>query len=157
LVREKIMPSGVFPRSKKHRDNISRALTGRIRSEEERITMRKSKNLSPASRKLRIKIGKEHARNNGWFQRRSIKAFIDKEGYWCIYKKVEDGTTRKIRVHRLIAEKALKRKLRKGEFVHHVNMITMDNHHKNLLICNNGYHRQLHSKMSKGYAMEHFV
>jgi len=80
------------------------------------------------------------------------KAFIDRFGYWCLIKKGKNGKRQNIRVHTLIAEKILGRKLDRNEIIHHINMKTTDNRHKNLLICDNGYHRGLHSKMAKKYA-----
>jgi len=150
------MPSGIFSRTEQHRENISHALMGRIRPEKERVTMRVPKTFSQEGLEKKKKTSRESALRNPFFQRRQFKAFVDGCGYWCVYKKVEGGTTRKFRVHRLIAEKILGRKLRRGECVHHINMITTDNRHKNLLICTNGYHRQLHSEMARRYAIEHF-
>ena len=58
--------------------------------------------------------------------------------------------------HILIAEKALGRRLRCGEVVHHINADHADNRNQNLLICTTGYHRQLHENMALAYAREHF-
>lgn len=59
-------------------------------------------------------------------------------------------------VHTIIAEKALGRKLKKGELVHHINCKKNDNRPTNLLICDQAFHRYLHAKMAHKYAEEHF-
>ena len=58
-----------------------------------------------------------------------------------------DGTRRL--EHHLVAEKALGRKLRRGEHVHHINCNPADNRPENLLICSRAYHATLHWRMSR--------
>ena len=50
--------------------------------------------------------------------------------------------------HRLIAERALGRRLKRGEIVHHIDGMKSNNDPSNLLICSNAYHRWLHNQMS---------
>lgn len=72
------------------------------------------------------------------------------------YIKVSLGNGRSQYEHILIAEKALGRKLRKGEVVHHIDGVKDNNANSNLFICTNEYHRWLHGEMSRLYALEKF-
>ncbi len=65
-------------------------------------------------------------------------------GYPSIYK---DGKNNK--VHRIVAECVLGRKLRKNECVHHIDMNKKNNLNSNLVICDLSYHRLLHHMMAK--------
>lgn len=65
----------------------------------------------------------------------------------CGYLRIASGENEGQLVHRLIAEKVLGRKLRKGEDVHHINGDRSDNRNSNLLICSHSFHIWLHRKI----------
>lgn len=65
------------------------------------------------------------------------------KGY--VYIRVDKGV-RQLE-HILVAEKALGRRLRKNEVVHHINCNPADNRKENLLICTRSYHTDLHWRM----------
>ncbi len=58
--------------------------------------------------------------------------------------------------HTLKAEKALGRKLKKGELVHHIDGDKSNNKNSNLLICDRSYHTWLEKRMAYLYQKEHF-
>lgn len=57
-------------------------------------------------------------------------------------------------VHRLLAEKALGRPLKKSEVVHHLDYDRTNNDPSNLVICTQSYHKILHARtdsLNDGY------
>ncbi len=92
---------------------------------------------------FRTQIGDKHGSWKG--------GTIVQEGY--VFKRVPNGYKR---VHVMMAEKVLGRRLRNGEVVHHINCDPSDNRPSNLLICTVAYHKWLHYEMARRYAREHF-
>lgn len=62
--------------------------------------------------------------------------------YWCY-------------VHVLVAEKALGRRMKKGECVHHIDGDKENFQSANLLICTRRYHTALHRRCKKRYGSWH--
>ena len=80
--------------------------------------------------------------------------FIDKKyGYVMV---VQENRKRSIPEHRLIAEFALGRKLRRSEVIHHINGDKIYNRNENLLVCSHKYHAELHQRMSYLYQQQAF-
>lgn len=69
------------------------------------------------------------------------KGFVDSQGYY----QVSNGKGGK-RIHRIIMEKHLKRKLLPSEHVHHINGIKKDNRIENLELLSQGEHARLHKR-----------
>ncbi len=71
-----------------------------------------------------------------------------------VAKKESASCTRFIHVN--IAEKAIGRKLKINEVIHHINGDKLDNRNCNLLICTRAYHSWLTRMMSNLYLKDHF-
>jgi hypothetical protein len=71
--------------------------------------------------------------------------YVDNDGYVRVWA----GNHKYEFEHMQIAEKALGRKLKENERVHHINFKRDDNRNANLLICTRGYHLNLHLKIKK--------
>lgn len=78
--------------------------------------------------------------------------YLIKQGYI----KVQTATGPEME-HRVIAARALGRPLKETEHVHHVNGNKQDNDNRNLLVCTNGYHRELERRMATLFQRENFV
>jgi len=77
--------------------------------------------------------------------------FLRTDGY-RVYN--QDGKQRL--EHVVIGENVLGRRLKRGECVHHVNMIKSDNRHRNLVVCSTEYNTWLLKRYAEFYAKEHF-
>lgn len=62
------------------------------------------------------------------------------------YPVVSIGHQQQILLHRFIVEKALQRKLKSTEHVHHINKNKLDVRRKNLVVCSDSYHKLLHAR-----------
>lgn len=98
------------------------------------------------SARLKLSVSRMGKGNPNWNGGR----MIDGHGYARILERGHpnaygDGY---VMEHRLIAEKALGRYLKKTEDVHHSNLIKDDNRNSNLVICqDNAYHQFLHRRI----------
>jgi len=137
-----------FKHSADTKKKISIALSGR------RLSPEHKKNLSAA----KIKSGEAKRENNpAWKGGKHLN-----NGYVCILAEGDtrtglSKTTKYRHEHTVIAEKALGRRLRKNEMVHHVNGKKDDNRNCNLLVCDHSFHKWLEARMCRLYQKEHFT
>lgn len=76
-----------------------------------------------------------------YYRRRGILTYNRYQVFWKY--------GRFIWLHRYRAERALGRKLRAGEEVHHIDGNHLNNVRTNLLICTTEYHKMLHKKIKE--------
>ncbi|MCK5614426.1 hypothetical protein KAR91_71830, partial [Candidatus Pacearchaeota archaeon] len=102
--------------------------------------------------------GQAMKNNNNWrggrvLGRAKTKGkYLDKgAGYWYLRIKNHPNAKKSgyVAEHVVVATKAIKRPLRKGEIVHHLNMIKDDNQKGNLVICNNKNHANWHRQLEE--------
>ena len=86
----------------------------------------------------------------------TAKGFGYRGGYKVLFGNEHPKRVGKLE-HRFIIEQFLGRLLKPIEEVHHINGNPLDNRNPNLLVCDRGYHKWLHHKMSGLYMKEHFA
>ena len=137
--------------SEEHKAKNSKALKGRM------FTKSHHDNIAAANRRRTLgkKFPERSRENNGKWKGGTYY----KGGYKYIMVKDESGPPahpKYQREHILIAERALGRRLKKGEVVHHINCEKTDNRNQNLMICTQSYHKFIEDRMARLYAQEHF-
>jgi len=171
------MPGGVYPRTKEHNQNISKALKGKPQNwphlgmfgkkpwnkgdkkfncivcgkiyEVPPCRYLKTKYCSKKCQKIDFKKRYQGENGSNWKggKRKTV------QGYILIYSPNHPfaNNDKSVREHRLIMEKYLRRYLKPEEIVHHLNGIKDDNRIENLALCNGFTHhlfiRQLQERI----------
>jgi NAD-dependent dihydropyrimidine dehydrogenase PreA subunit len=81
------------------------------------------------------------------YQKASGNFYINKSGYKLYYigdKKYKGGY---VAEHRIVMELSLKRRLKQGEVIHHIDGDKANNNLENLLLCNKSLHRSTHHQI----------
>lgn len=109
-----------------------------------RVTVRTQRGWNPRFCSMRC-VGR--GRGGAHKRRRDGSKYVGTSGYVMV--RVASGKARS--EHSLKVEKALGRRLRRGEVIHHVDGDRANNANKNPLVCSRNYHSWLHSEMSYRY------
>ena len=142
------MPTGIYERTKTHKENMSIAHKGKYHSIKTKENMSIAhKGIHPITEfKKGHTFGFKKGKNHLYWKGGKIK---DAKGYIFIYSPNHPFCNNKsyVREHRLIAEKYLGRYLDSKEVVHHINEIKDDNRIENLMVFKNDmYHFWFHKK-----------
>jgi len=129
------MPKGHFKRTKKHKENISKALSGKKKSLSHRKKLSENHHDVSGDKNPKWRGGKR--KHLGYYLiNKPSHPLARKDGYIC--------------EHRLVMEKKLGRYLTRKERVHHINGKKGDNRPENIeLFAGTGEHTRHHLKGKK--------
>ena len=149
---EENMPTGIYKRTKKHKEILRRAMLGKHHTLATKQKISKSllghigffkgKHLSKQAR-LKIGLSKLKEKNYNWKGGKYLN-----RGYLLIYAPGHPFNHKKyVPEHRLVMEYKIKRYLKPTEIVHHIDGNKVNNRIENLLLCKNPEeHKKIHLK-----------